>query len=424
MGYRGLPHSIKGAGGAGASLTEDLKDLLEWLYLDSSRPGVSNILQIMEKGCGITVGEATARRYLKRIPPAIADYWRKGSRNFEDKSQPSIFRNYTAYKPMDIIVGDYMTQDFMLRVKDKVWRAKVVAFMDMRTRAIVGWSLQLTANSTGVALEMCFDTYGLPGSIYFDNGKEFKNYWLCGNEWKIRHSLVDAEDIERNVGIVVEAGVKITFAKPYSGKSKPIERFWRTLMFDKFQVTYVGSNTATRPEEASVYTKKVAALKKEAFEEIPTFEQVEKELGNFIEWYNNGHKHTGQGMDGKTPMQVWREVPKREVPEDLKKYLFTYRYKKMVRSEGIFVDGVRYYAKGKIVEYLGQRVEVRRPLDNTDIIHVFSLSGVWLFDAEYLEMTGDVAKDNETIGELRKANRALPRRYNKGKKQAGVLNTG
>jgi hypothetical protein len=43
---------------------------------------------------------------------------------------------------------------------------------------VVVWSLQLTANSTGVALalQMCFDTYGLPGAIYFDNGKEFKNY--------------------------------------------------------------------------------------------------------------------------------------------------------------------------------------------------------------------------------------------------------
>jgi hypothetical protein len=46
-------------------------------------------------------------------------------------------------------------------------------------------------------------------------------------------------------------------------------------------------------------------------------------LNRFFEFYNNKHEHTGQGMGGKTPMQVWaeNEVPKREVPEELKPYL-------------------------------------------------------------------------------------------------------
>jgi putative transposase len=375
----------------------------------------------MEKNYGVTVSESIARRYLKQIPPAVLSWWRNGSRNFENKCQPSIFRDYTLYKPMDIIVGDYMTQDFLLRVKDTVCRAKVVAFMDMRTRAIVGWSLQLTANSIGVALvlQQCFDTYGLPGTIYFDNGKEFKNYWLCGNEWKIRHNLIDAEDVERNIGIVTEAGVKIVFAKPYNGKAKPIERFWRTLheWFDKFQPTYVGSNTTTRPEDAEVYLKKVASMKKGKFEEIPTFEQIEKELGHFFEWYNHEHKHTGQGMNSKTPLQVWREneVSKRDVPAELKPYLFTHRYIKKVRSEGIFVDGMRYYAKDAIVKYMGEQVQVRMPMDNPDIIYVFSLASKPLFEAKRMEMAGDVAKDNDTIGELCAANRELAQQFNQGK---------
>jgi hypothetical protein len=83
---------------------------------------------------------------------------------------------------------------------------------DKRTRLVVEWDLQLTANSAEVAvtLQRCFDAYGFPGAIYFDNGKEFKNYRLCGNEWKIRHSVVDAENVERNVGIVTEAKIGIS----------------------------------------------------------------------------------------------------------------------------------------------------------------------------------------------------------------------
>jgi putative transposase len=322
---------------------------------------------------------------------------------------------------MDVIVGDYMTQDFMLRVEGKVWRAKVVAFMDMRTRLIVGWDLQLTANSTGVAiaLQRCFDVYGLPGAIYFDNGKEFKNYWLCGSDWKSKRGKVDKEGIERRIGVVTEAGVKLIFAKPYHGQSKPIERLWRTVheTFDKFEETYVGSNTAARPDEARVYQQKVSKMKKEDFEKIPAIEEIKRRFGRYVDWYNNKHEHAGRGMDGKTPMQVWREnaVEKRDVPADIKPYLFTYRHKRTVRRDGISYNGSWYYNTDKVVEYIGRRVEVRAPLDSDKVVYVFSLTGERLFDAEKLEYTGDVAADNKKVGELRKANRLLIKERDKGR---------
>jgi hypothetical protein len=191
----------------------------------------------MKENYHVEASEDAARNYLNSLPKAVLTAYRKGRDKFEDKCQPYIVRDYTKLKPMEIIVGDYMTQDFMVRVKDNVWRAKVVGFEDMRSRAIVGWSLQLTANSTGVALALqkCFNRFGLPKYIYFDNGREFKNHWICGSELKTRNTKIDAGTLERSVGIVAELGVKVIFAKPYNGKAKPIERFWRTLheSFDK-----------------------------------------------------------------------------------------------------------------------------------------------------------------------------------------------
>ncbi|MDR0707947.1 MAG: hypothetical protein LBF60_08770, partial [Treponema sp.] len=302
FGLAGLAPQYKKRGGAGASLPQDVKNILEYVYLDTARPGVSAVVRAVQASYGITAPEDTARRYLKSLPEAVAAHGRGGPRYFEERCQPSIHRDYTLYKPMDIIVGGYMTQDFMLRVKDKVWRAKVAAFMDMRTRMIVGWDLQLTANSTRVAaaLQRCFDTYGLPGAIYFDNGREFKNYWLCGNEWKRENSDIDEDEIKRNIGVIAEAGVKIIFAKPYHGQSKPIERLWRTVheTFDKFEETYIGSNTAARPDEARVYQRKVSKMKKEDFEKIPAIEEIKRRFGRYVDWYNNKHEHAGRGMDG------------------------------------------------------------------------------------------------------------------------------
>jgi hypothetical protein len=89
---------------------------------------------------GIHAGEATVYRYVRSLPQSLKDRWRKGEKYFQDHYGKYIPRDYTQYKPMEIICGDYMTQDFLLRIKEKIYRAKVVAFMDMRTRAVVGLS--------------------------------------------------------------------------------------------------------------------------------------------------------------------------------------------------------------------------------------------------------------------------------------------
>ena len=273
--------------GPGARLSREVKDLLEYLYLDTNQPGIADVVRHIQQVYGHTdVSEITARRYLMNIPKAVRTVWRKGVAAL-DTVQPLIHRDYTLYKPMEVIVGDYMTQDFMLRFKGKVFRAKLCAFMDMRSRMIIGWSLQLTANSTGVAiaLQKCFDCFGLPtGYIYFDNGKEFKNYFLCGNGWKSRVSKIDAEDIGRNIGVLVEAGIKLILAYPYNAKAKPIERFWRTMheIFERWLPTYVGSNTTLSTDESKVYRQNVKKMKQEDFERIPEFKAVETMLDHFF----------------------------------------------------------------------------------------------------------------------------------------------
>jgi hypothetical protein len=288
------------------------------------------------------------------LPKAVRLVWREGTRAL-DKVNPSVIRDYTLYKPMEVIVGDYMTQDFMPRYKDKVCRAKVCAFMDMRTRAIVGWCLRLTADS-----------------------------------------------------------------KPYNAKAKPIERFWRTLheQFDKWMLTYAGSNTADSPDEAKTYRQNIKKMKQEDFEQIPEFTAVERALNNFFEYYNNEHCHTGQGMDGKPPMQVWAEnaVPKREVPAELKPYLFTYKYTRTVSKDGIPINGGLYYAP-EVIQHLGSKVQIKVPLDRDDVVYVFSLTGEHLFDAVYRDDGKTVAEKNDAVGKRRKVNREFIKSYNAGKQE-------
>jgi putative transposase len=247
--------------------------------------------------------------------------------------------------------------------------------MDMRIRMVVGWSLQLTANSVGVvmALRMCFEKYGLPGTIYFDNGREFKNYWICGDEWKLKRTKIDPESLEQDAGLLNEAGVKMSFAQVGRGQSKPIERLWGTLheRFDKFEITYTGSNTIDCPEEKQLYYRNVNGIKKKDITEIPTLEEIEERLEHLFSWYNNCWNHTGQGMDGNTPMEVWQEnaVPKREIPDHVRKYLFTLRYTKTIQKNGIRLDGFDYYVK-EMIAHIGEKVEVRVGLEPSATVHI------------------------------------------------------
>jgi putative transposase len=367
FGLAGLAQQYHDRGKDGATLSQEAKDRIEWLYLDPHKPSVKVVCELMEQ-YGIQAGEATVYRYVRSLPQSLNDRWRKGEKYFKDHYEKYIPRDYTQYAPMEIIVGDYMTQDLLLRIKEKIYRAKLVAFMDMRTRAVVGWSLQLTANSVGVvmALRMCFENYGLPGTIYFDNGREFKNYWICGNEWKLRHTKIEAESLEQDAGLLSEVGVKVSFAQVGRDQSKPMERLWGTLheRFDKFEITYTGSNTSDKPEENKLYYRNVEGIKKKDITEIPTFQEIEKRLGNLSAWYNNCWKHTGDSMDGKTPMQAWKEheVEKREIPEHIRNYLFTLRYERTIQRNGVSIDGVDYYSK-EMMQYIGQKVEVRMGLD-------------------------------------------------------------
>lgn len=417
----------KDRGGMGASLTQEEKDRLEWLWLDPNKPSVKQVLRILQDSFQIAIGEKTAQRYLNNIPKFIIDSHREGKDYCQNHYDLYITRDYTKLKPLEIINGDYMTQDMLCRKGNCVFRAHLCAFQDMRTRMILGWSLQETANSVGVvrALQMTIERYGLPGTIIFDNGKEFKNYWLCGDQWKMRHTSLDSTDFDKDAGILIELGIKISFTQVRHGQSKPIERFWRTFHeeFDKFEPTHLGSNTALRSDEAKKFRSAVEKMKKEDIEKIPTFEEIETRIDHFMECYNKTHKHSGQVMDDKTPIQVMEENPyeRREIPANYKKYLFTQRSIKTIQRNGVLLDG-GWYFNPEMACSTEQRVEVRRGLDDAGIVHIFSLPDRKpLFDATCLEFSGNVEEDIALKNRLNKEKNAALKKHNKKKAEFDAL---
>jgi hypothetical protein len=271
---------------------------------------------------------------------------------------------------------------------------------------------------------MTVKNYGTARDVYVDNGREFKNYWLCGDTWKARYTTADPQSLELDACVLRECGMNIHFCLPYHGQSKPIERFWRTLheMFDKHEITYVGSDTALRPEEMKVFQRSINGIKKFDMDLVPEFGAVKERIDHFMKYYNEQHHHTGQGMEGKVPVQVFREnaVPRREIPEAMKKHVFTRREIKTIQRNGISIDKMWYNSPELYAYFLtkgpGVKVEARRGLDDVRSVSIFSMPDrVYLCDAECNMEHGSTEENIRRVNKANKEARQSLAKHNRKK---------
>jgi hypothetical protein len=237
---------------------------------------------------------------------------------------------------------------------------------------------------------MAVENCGTFDNLLIDNGKDFKSHWFAGNAWKMRKIKLDRETCDLIEGVLHDCGTSAHFCLPYRGQSKPIERAFRTdiELFEKRVETYVGSNTAQRPDEAKLYWGRING--RDRIEVELTFEDMRRMYAEYVEWFNHEWCHTGQGMDGKTPVQVFEanRGPRKEIPEALRRYIFTRREKRTVQRKWVTIDGIEYY-NPQMVQYIGSEVEVRRDIDKIGTVSIYNLpERTYLFDAE-----SDVLKD-------------------------------
>ncbi|MDR3302074.1 MAG: Mu transposase C-terminal domain-containing protein [Spirochaetaceae bacterium] len=399
-GLAGLaPQYAKRHGGAGASLDERAKELIQGIYLDPRKPSIASVERDI-KQFGYELNYTIINRYIKdEIPLSVKAFYRMGEKAYHDRFDPYIERDYTLFKAMEWGCADHHLFDFVITHEGRIFRPWLTAFIDMRSRKITGWHIDVVPNTLTImrAFSMSVDTCGLFGNLLIDNGKDFKSHWFAGTAWKERRTRPEKDTLDLIEGVLHDCGTKAHFATPYRGQSKPIERFFRTVieLFSKQQEFYVGSNTATRPDDAKLYWGRING--RDRIEVTYTLAQLREDFGNFAAWFNSNWQHSGQGMDGRTPDEVFAanlEV-QREMPEAMRKYVFAIREQRTVQRNGITIDGISYY-NGELVRLIGSRVEVRRDINDVGKVAVFSLPGcIYQFDAvnEFFKDRG-IAEEN------------------------------
>lgn len=238
------------------------------------------------------------KKRIDDLPEHTKRFWREGSDALEEM-YPHQIRDYSAIAVHDIWNADGRKADVHCRWPDgSVSRPILLGWMDIRTRVLVGWAIAPTESAFLVMKsfgDAARHAKTAPKAVYLDNGRAFASKQVTGGQATRNRFKVAEDDIS---GLMTLLGCDVMWAKPYNGKAKPIESFWRTIANaekrPEFRGAYCGNNPQNKPTEHDM---------KNAVP-IATYEAVVREE---IDAYHH-RPHRGEAMDGKSPQAVYAEL--------------------------------------------------------------------------------------------------------------------
>lgn len=310
----------------------------------------------------------TVRAFLgnpAEVSPSMLMHGRHGRKKYDAQFAPWMGRAYT--EPANAIwVSDHMIHDvfcqndvFGKRDLSHI-RIRMTTILDYRSRFVVGaaWCEEGSSHSIGRALLRALLRFGLPRNFYCDNGKDYRK-------------------VAR--GLMPRLGVPVTFCLPFHPQSKHIERYHRTAheRFDKRFSAYTAGAAHLRPDAATAALARHGVLLqmgRAQDSQLPLASEFTAMCLDWIENEYNQRPQTGQGMDGRSPADVFlaERGPHRPCPDSgALAMLLCDRTTRKVQNCAVELEGARFVpdlsdhaASVQMHELSGRRVEIAYdPLD-------------------------------------------------------------
>lgn len=382
-GFTGLikkPRKDKG----GSRLPNEAVRFIRGCYLQPMRPKVTHVVKMYTKKAEQMgwpqVSKDTIYREIDKIPEPEKCLAFEGEKAYNAKYMPCITRTYEDLLANEFWVGDGHTLAIWTPDDGKIKRYTMSAWMDMRTRVMVGWCIARNSNSQVIAaaLRSGFIRYGLPGTCYMDNGKDYKSGYLNAD--------TKEEFFRGYQGIFKALDIETSFAIPFNAKAKPIERFFETFSsnLSRYLVGFCGESIDERPHDIS---------KKEILVKGVSILEVSKFIEGYMESYNNT-PHSSLG--GKTPMEVMKEVNtiRQDVPTEEELDMMMLRAEvKTISSSGIKKFGV-YYWSDELIPHFGKSCVVRYDPQKIGELYIY-IDGKLTCKAENKELMSMKATDED-----------------------------
>ncbi|GEM_PF-2120607 len=402
------PKSDKGS----FSLPDEAVKFIKGVYLQPIKPKKKHVLKIYNEKAKEMGWDETSLSTISRITQSIAETEKylafNGERAYKAKYSPCITRTYDDLLINEIWVGDGHTLAIWTPESGKIQRYTLSAWMDMRSRGIVGWCVAKHNNSSVIAAALRSGILGngdlkggMPGTCYMDNGLDYKSGFLNA---ETKEEFFNTYD-----GVFKSFDIETKFAIPYNAKAKPIERFFETFSsnLSRYMPGFCGESIDERPHNLD---------KNEILVRDIGIENVVKVIEGYMNYYNNDNTHSSLG--GKSPAQLMNEIKlyRNDMPtvEELDMFMAKADVREITGS-GIKKFN-RWYWTDEIIPYIGMRCVVRYDLNNIGELYVY-VEGKLVCKAQNKELLSmkasedDIKRWHKLKGKALKATREAVRSY-------------
>lgn len=381
---------------------------LQW-WLDEGQPTVTHTYNILSRWAALDMPELLPLpsvdafyRSVKRIPQPVLKYFREGQKVFEDEALLYLQRSYEWIDSNDVWVADYHTLDLFVRddYTGRIYRPHVVAWLDVRSRKILSLTMCESSNSDGVvsSFRKAVKVYGIPKSVYLDNGREFLVADFGGRGKRKTGKASYGETMLQRMG------VEMVNAKVANAKAKIIERAFRTFteQFSKLVNTYTGGRPERRPERWEDEMKRT--------DNIPLLSDIRTQLETYIEGWYNAETTRAAGVNGLTRNEAYaRHLIKKRVATEEQLNLMLLRTARLqtVSRAGVYLQfgdtKLHYYSPELAMDYIKHKVFVRYDLEDLSTVRIDDEQGRYLLTAELLQTGGYGGEmDKEAIMRMEK----------------------
>jgi len=232
-------------------MTEEQAEILRNLAYHPNNIRISTVVswaRMAMRNRGIdTLSDRTCRRFIERLRDVDYPLWifhREGEQALENKCGYTIERDWNLIEVGDLVTADGHVLNFEVinPWTGKPCRPTLVLWYDCKSNMPLGWELMPTENTAAIhsALRRAILFLGkVPRVAYLDNGRAFKGKHFTG-----------AKDFDNGhiAGLYARLGIATTFAWPYHGQSKTVERFFGTLLeIESILPTYTGNSITNKP---------------------------------------------------------------------------------------------------------------------------------------------------------------------------------
>lgn len=327
------------------------------------------------------------RRFLSKVGAVSVQAGRMGANELKT-IRGFVRRAFDKLLPTDIYSADGHTFDAEVQhpAHGRPFRPEITTVVDIGTRRVVGWSVDLAESSLAVldALRISTLTGGIPAILYVDNGSGYVNQMMT----------------DTATGLMARLGTEMVNSLPYSSQARGvIERLHQTIWVKAAKEVpgYIGKDM-DRQAKLQVFKLSRKAITKKTGEAAPMplmpwslFVEFCKEKVN--EYNNTPHSSLPKTIDAETgrrrsmtPNEMWRLAEENgfnacTVTEEEARPLFRPQVMRIVRRCEIELFSNRYYSAA-LEEFHGSKVRVGYDIHDPRQIWIYADDGRLISTAE------------------------------------------